>query len=261
MQRILGMALLAWLMLAGQAHAGRIVKVGVVLFPPYIVLQQDARGSTLRVELLELMNSFQRDYRFVPVVSGPLRRFHDFDQGMYDLSFYDNLAWGWKDRAVDATKVFLRGGEVYVALARHGRDENYFADLSDKRMIGMRGYHYGFAGFNNDPAFLRERFQMSFTDDNEATLRLLLLERGDVAVVTEAYLAGYLIRNPQDKDRLLISRKKDQPYSHSIIVRRGARPTVDELNQLLDKMQRAGVLKPLWRKYGADAEGNYPDKP
>jgi len=234
--------------------ATETVRVGVVVFPPYIVPTQDGQG--MRVELLELMNDFQSDYRFVPVVSGPVRRFKDFEAGRYDLSFYDNLLWGWDGQPVTASEVFLSGAEVYVALARPGRDEHYFDTLDDKRMIGMRGYHYGFANYNADAEYLEENFRMVLTSDNEATIKVLLARRGDVAVVTEAYLSAYLLEHPALRTKLLISKRKDQVYSHSVIVRNGVHPTPDELNKLFARMRKAGVLKALWHKYGVAEDGS-----
>lgn len=237
-------------------QAAQTVKVGVVVFPPYIQKDLASGNDMLRVELLELMNGFQDTYHFKPVVTGTVRRFKDFDLGKYDMSTYDNLAWGWEDRPVDASNVYLRGGEVYVALSRPGRGEEYFTNFADKQMVAMLGYHYGFAGFNADPGYLRQHFQIVFTNDNEASLKLLLLGRGDVAVVSEAFLADFLARQPEYRARFLVSKKKDQAYAHTLIIRRGIRPTVGELNQLLERMRKAGVLKPLWKKYGVESEAD-----
>ncbi|GAB3243767.1 substrate-binding periplasmic protein [Chitinimonas naiadis] len=252
------LALAVSLLLSGAVcQAAQRVKVGVTIFPPYIEKDAGAGKDTLRVELLELMNAFQDTYRFEPVVTGTVRRFKDFDLGKYDMSTFDNLAWGWEDRPVDASNVYLRGGEVYVALASPGRNDSYFDNLAEKQLIAMLGYHYGFAGFNGDPDYLRQRFRIAFTNDNEASLKLLLLGRGEVAVVSEAFLTSFLARQPELRDRFLVSKKKDQVYSHTIIIRRGIRPSIAEINQLLERMRKAGVLRPLWKKYGAEqTDGN-----
>ncbi|MBV8657784.1 MAG: transporter substrate-binding domain-containing protein [Burkholderiales bacterium] len=245
---------LALMLTALAAQATETVRVGVVVFPPYIVPTAD--GQSMHVELLDVMNEFQSDYHFVPVVSGPIRRFKDFEAGRYDLSFFDNLLWGWEGQPVSASEVFLSGAEVYVALAKYGRDEHYFDDLNAKRMIGMRGYHYGFANYNADPAYLEDNFRMVLTGDNEATIKVLLAHRGDVAVVTEAYLSTYLLDHPALRASLLISKRKDQVYSHSVIVRNGVHPTPDEINKLFARMRKAGVLRALWHKYGVAEDGS-----
>ena len=244
-------SLIFFLMASTAATAAQTVKVGASDFSPYI---ETVEGSKVRVELIELMNAFQDKYHFELVLTGPMRRFVDFDRGLYDVSCFDNLAWGWGEREVEATQVYLSGGEVYVALAKPGRDQSFFADLTDKRMIGMRGYHYGFAKFNADPDFLERNFGMTLTYNNENTLRFLFLNRGDVAVVTEAFLPSYFMRNPQHKNKVLISQKRDQDYMHTCIVRRGTHPNASELDQLLKAMEQKGVLKPLWKKYGVEGK-------
>ena len=244
-------SLIFFLMASTAAIATQTVKVGASAFSPYI---EAVEGSKVRIELIDLMNAFQDKYHFELVLTGPMRRFVDFDRGLYDVSCFDNLAWGWGERAVEATQVYLSGGEVYVALAKPGRDQSFFADLTDKRMIGMRGYHYGFAKFNADPDFLEQNFGMTLTYNNENTLRFLFLNRGDVAVVTEAFLPSYFMRNPQHKNKVLISQKRDQDYMHSCIVRRGTHPNASELDQLLKAMEQKGVLKPLWKKYGVEGK-------
>lgn len=242
------------LMSSTAAIAVQTVKVGASPFPPYIETTDLSGGSKARVELIELMNAFQDKYHFELVLTGPMRRFKDFDRGLYDVSCFDNLAWGWGERAVEATQVYLTGGEVYVALAKPGRDQSFFADLTGKRMIGMRGYHYGFAKFNADPDYLEQNFRMTLTYTNENTLRFLFLNRGDIAVVTEAFLPSYFMRNPQHKNQMLISQKTDQDYMHTCVVRRGTHPNASELGELLKAMAEKGVLQPLWKKYGVEGK-------
>jgi ABC-type amino acid transport substrate-binding protein len=236
------------------SEAAQTVRVGAAAFPPYIEPANGSKRPLPRLELIELMNAFQHKYRFEVVATGAVRRFYDFDLGAYDISMFDNLAWGWGARPVDASKVYLGGSEVYVARSQPGRGESYFAHLEGMRMIGMRGYHYGFAHFNADAAYLQANYHMVLTDNNEATLQTLLLGRGDVAVVTSAFLHGYLAIHPEVIGELLVSKRRDQTYALSIIVRRGVHPTAAEFDQLLDEMRRAGVLAPLWKKYGADPQ-------
>lgn len=243
-----------WWLLSSTAIAAQNVKVGASAFAPYIELAGSDGDSKLRVELIELMNAFQKKYHFELVQTGAMRRFNDFDHGLYDVSCFDNLAWGWGERPVDATQVYLTGAEVYVALVKPGRDQTFFNDFTNKRLIGMRGYHYGFAKFNADPHFLEATYRMALTNTNANTLEFLFLDRGDVAVVTDAFLPGYFMRNPQAKNKVLISKKKDQDYKHSCIVRRGTHPTAAELDQLFKEMGQKGVLKPLWKKYGIEGK-------
>lgn len=171
--------------------------------------------------------------------------------GVYSHIFFENIRWGWNAEQVDASKVYLKGdGEVFVARAQRGRGQEYFQNLADKNLLVVLGYHYAFAGFEAEPAQLRQRFSMTFSADNAVMLRNLLAGRGDVAVLTKSYLGRYLTEYPQDRGRLLVSNHLDQAYAHTALVAKGARPSVQEINRLLGQMEAAGVLPRLWATYG-----------
>ena len=59
-----------------------------------------------------------------------------------------------------------------------------------------------------------------------------------------------LTLDPEHKAQLLISTKYDQIYQHTILIRKNAKPLVEEMNALLTEMENAGVLAKLWKKYG-----------
>lgn len=234
----------------GQDKAPIIVKVGATEFPPYIEITPDGKVSGIVRETIDYMNSIQQDYKFVAIPASAMRRHENFKKNIFDLSFYDNIDWGWDKSQVDASKVFMRGKEVYIARARPGRDESYFLSFKDKTMVGMLGYHYGFANFNSDPVFLRNKYNMQSSTSNESSIKMILYERGDIAVVSDAYLNWYLSIHPDAKDKLLVSKKVDQNYLHTIIVRKNIRPTVAEMNKLLTKFRQSKEFKSIETRYG-----------
>ena len=71
-------------------------------------------------------------------------------------------------------------------------------------------------------------------------------------MITKSYLKGYLIKNPQAAAKLLVSERYDQTYAHTVLVRKNTKPTVAELESLLDRMQASGALKGLWSRYGLE---------
>ena len=234
------------LLLPWSAGASQRVAVGAYPFLPFV-----GKSGGLTLDLVQAMNSFQSDYEFYLVDTSPNRRYRDLAEGTFHVIFFENIKWGWDPALVDASKVFLRGdGEVYVARSATGRGQDYFKSLDDKHILGVTGYHYAFADFETDSARLRQKFRITNSTDNEVSLRNLLAGRGDVAVITQSYLKGYLLDNPQDASRLLVSERFDQTYAHTALVRRGGKPSVQEMDQLLEKMRAAGVLKKLWARYG-----------
>ena len=93
---------------------------------------------------------------------------------------------------------------------------------------------------------------MLLTVDNERNIKLLLKERGDIAVVTKAYLQRYLLEYPYIRERLLISEELDQEYNHTVLLRPGASPSIDEMNAMLDNLIKTGAMQKLRAKYGLD---------
>ncbi|WP_413291008.1 substrate-binding periplasmic protein [Bdellovibrio sp. HCB337] len=228
----------------------QVVKVGVVEFPPYIQIENNGQVSGMIGLVLEYLNAAQDDYVFQPIPTSAMRRHRDFKNGMYDQSFFDNVEWGWDKSTVDATDVYMTGKEIYIALKKPGRGESYFANFSQKSMVGILGYHYGFAAFNSDPTYLRKKFNMQTSTSNEGSIKMILFERGDIAIVSDAFLNEYLKRHPDDRKKLLISEKVDQNYNHTIVIRKNTRPSVQEMNTLMSKFKQSKQFKLLQEKYG-----------
>ena len=227
-----------------------ITKVSVVHFPPYIEVEPNGKTGGIIIELLSFMNSTQSDYKFVPVQTSAMRKIRDFKSGTYDLSFFDDIKWGWQKENVEASEIFMRGKEIYIAKKKPGRGQEYFKDFKGKSMVGMLGYHYGFANFNADTDYLRKNFNMQASTSNEGSVKMILHGRGDIAIVSDAFLNWYFKTYPQDRDKLLISEKVDQQYFHTVIIRKNIRPTVQEINSLLNKFKQSKEFKSLEERYG-----------
>ncbi len=240
-------------MLTGQAASAReIVTVGGYEFAPFVDMEPDGKAGGLVPALIDELNRYQDRFEFRFVPTSPSRRYKDFSERKFDVIFFESPDWGWRDNriAVDVSDVFLDGGELYVAQVRPGRGQDYFADLSGKRMVGILGYHYGFAGFEADPAVLTGRFRMTLVNDNAASIEMILKDRGDVAVVTDAYLKRYMKSHPESRQRLLVSERFDQRYAHRALVRPGAAIDVAAINRLFAAMTRDQTLGQLWRRFG-----------
>ncbi|WP_413287969.1 substrate-binding periplasmic protein [Bdellovibrio sp. HCB337] len=230
----------------------QVVKVGAVEFPPYIHIESDGKVTGILADLLEFMNSTQKDYEFQAMPISAMRRHGDFKNGVYDLSFFDNIEWGWDRSAVDASDVYMKGKEIYIARKKVYRDPAFFSDFTRKNMVGILGYHYGFAGHNADPNYLRKKYNMQLVSSNEGCVKMILFDRGDIAVVSDVFLNGYFKKNPDDKSKIMISTKVDQQYSHRVMVRKNIRPTVQEINLLLTQFKKSKKFKEIQDYYYSD---------
>ena len=246
------LALILAMLLSGGAFARDIVRVGGYEFGPFVNLDGAGNPDGLPLALIEVLNRYQDRFTFQFVQTSPNRRYKDFEDDKFDVIFFESPDWGWAEKKlpVDASQVFLDGGEQYIALAKPGRGKDYFANFADKRIVGILGYHYGFAGFEANPAILTKKFNMALANNNASSIEMILKDRGDVAVVTDSYLKRYLRSHPGAADKLLVSDQYDQRYAHRALVRRNAGITVTDLNRMLTAMGKDGALTRLWRDFG-----------
>ncbi|MGE5517985.1 MAG: substrate-binding periplasmic protein [Bacteroidota bacterium] len=239
-------------MLVAAADAAEIVRVGGYDFPPFVEPDASGQPKGLALDLVDALNKAQSRYEFRFVSTSARRRYGDVAAGYFDLIFFESPEWEWsaKGLPVDFSNVFLKGGEVYIAPAKPGRGQDYFADLKGKRIVGILGYHYGFSNFVADPDALSREWGMKLVNNHRSSIDMVLADRMDVGIVTDAYLWAYLARNPAAQDRLLVSDRYDQRYNHRVLVRRGGAIDVDTVNALLAGMERDGTLMRLWKAAG-----------
>lgn len=239
---------LCGLMSAASAWAAELVRVGGYEFPPFV----EADGKGLAQDLIEALNAAQSiyEFRFVPVSAR--RRYADLADARFDVMFFESPDWEWTQRqaAADFTGEFLRGGEVFIAQARPGRGQDFFANLKGKRVVGILGYHYGFAGFDADPERLARDWGMKLVANHKSSIDMVLADRADLAVVTDAYLWAYLSRTPEAQGKLLVSERFDQIYRHRALVRRNGPIDVKAMDGLLNRLELDGTLAKIWRRAG-----------
>ena len=226
------------------------VSVGMYEFAPFVESKGSQGQVGMTLDLVAALNKSQQKYHFNTQLIPSKRRYQFYNDGHYDVIFYENKSWGWQDIKVDVSEVYQKGGEVYIALKKQGRDQKYFSDFNNKNMIGILGFHYGFANFNSDEDHLANEYNMMLTSYNDRNIKLLLKGRGDIAVVTKAFLHNFLLLHPSVRPRLLISDNLDQFYNFTVLLRPGILPSIDEMNAMLNNLKKTGEMNKLLEKYG-----------
>jgi ABC-type amino acid transport substrate-binding protein len=226
---------------AGAAVAGETVKVGAYYFPPYVEQTADGLGGMV-ADLVAAMNAAQDDYTFELVETTARGRYDDLADGKFDMIAFENLDWGWQDRNVVASDVFMTGAEIYVARADPDRDQSYFDDLTRHKIAAIYGFHYGFADFDADPAYLQTAFIVELTLNPAASLYYVQDGRADIAVVPRAYLRKFLAAHPELDGRFLVADKVDQEYRHSFVMRPDSPADVETINALMAELKESGTL-------------------
>lgn len=251
--RTLALALLTLLPVCDVALAATRVVVGVYHFPPVAGVNLSGQVTGLLGDLLAELNARQSDYRFEPFVTSSKRRHLDFQEGRYDVIFFESPRWSWQGIDHLATEPLLMDRELYVALAKPGRDQSFFEPLEDRRIVAMLGYHYGFADEVTDEEVLRRRFDIELSHSHRRNLELILADRpsvAEVAVVSESYLQQYLRRQPALRERLLVSDSPDQSYRMRVILRPDASIGLPVLTGLLQALDQDQTLPDLVSRYG-----------
>ena len=232
------------------SHAKTIVKVGGYVFAPFVTIDATNKSKGMTIDLINILNKVQVKYNFKFILTSPKRRYQSFNNGHFDIMFFESKVWGWNTHSAVFSDVYLKGGEVYISRKLKGKDQHFFDNIKKKKMVVMRGYHYGFADFNADEIYLTKNFTSIITNSSRAIVELVLANRGDVGVVTKSFLEQYLLHNPEVKKDLIISTKFDQEYHHTILLRRDGLPSLKEMNLLLELLKKKGHLDKIWKKYG-----------
>lgn len=236
-------------LLALPAVAAQLVRVSSAHFPPYTVRPEQGVDTGLLPQLVDALNQLQSDYRFELVPTSVARRYRDFEQGRVDIAIFENPLWGWQQIPHATVDMGLEDAEVFVALRKTGRDQDYFVDLKGKSLALFNGYHYAFAGFNPDPQFLMSHYNATLTYSHDSNLLMVLRGRTDVALVTRSYLRDYLAHHAGTAQQLLASERTDQVYHHYALLRPNSPIADTEFTRLMKRLRDSGVLSRIFQPY------------
>lgn len=231
------------------------VRVGGYVFPPYVQVDEQGQWHGLTLDVLAALNARQNDYRFVFFPTSATRRYHDFAHHLYDLMLFESPQWGWQQLGVVGHPGPITGRELFIAQRAPGRGQNYFSDLAGKRIALFSGYHYAFAGYNPDRAYLRAEHDAVITFAHESNVQMVLRGRAELGLVSEAFLNDYLSTYPQYRSQLLISDQADQLYEYWFVLRRDATPGLEALADLVEELEHDGMLHSMLQRYQLPGRG------
>ncbi|MEO4048158.1 amino acid ABC transporter substrate-binding protein [Pseudomonas sp. CAU 1711] len=226
--------------------------IAAVHFPPYVIKPENNPHNGLLGELVDALNRVQDQHHFSLRATSLNRRFDDFRQGRLHVAIFENPDWDWQGISGTRIDLGLEDAEIFIARAEPGRDQSYFDRLMGKRMALFNGYHYGFAGFNNDPKWLEQNYNAVLTYSHESNLKLVLRGRADVAPTTRSWLGARLREQPQLREQLLVSDWEDQRYRHYAILHPQAPISAEDFRQVLQLLRANGELERIFAPYGID---------
>ena len=177
----------------------------------------------------------------------------DFRSGLYDVMFFEDPGWGWASEAVETSTPVLKDEEIYVALNKTNRDQSFFNRISERQIVAIAGYHYGFAGLETDSSELRKEFDIEFSHSYQRNLDLIKADRpslAEVALVSRSFLYTYFARFPDQRDDFLVSEKIDQSYELHVLTRKSGPISLKTIEGLLRPLIKSGRYQKLVRKHG-----------
>lgn len=224
-----------------------IVKVGGYPFEPFVDGEDGVTPAFLK-ELNKRQSAVR--FEFVPVPSQ--RRYELLRRGVVDAFFFEMPVWGWQTLAEDitTTRAILRGSEVLVARRQDRLSEDVFR-LSPERKVALTlGYHYAFADFMADQAYIGTKVDAVFGETIGQTLRYLRSGAADLAIMSDIFLYREFMRNPALKEQLTLGPDPDQTYALPLLVRNAAPVKAAELDALLATMYADGSLQAFFARFG-----------
>lgn len=244
--------LVVWFSTAMAATEAVTVRVGGYAFPPYVDVDSQHQPFGLTLDLLALLNESQNQFRFEFVLTSPNRRFQDFAAGRFDAIVFEDSRWGWANQMMEASPAFLRDGDRFVSGRKPERNQRYFAELGNKRIFAVRGYHYAFLDFQAEPG--NSPLRVELLDPTSASLdrglQQIASDHADLMITTDSYLQYAFLQQPALRDRVLLAEKYDTEYALGALVRKQQRFTAAHFDQLIHQLHDSGQLQALAARYG-----------
>ena len=225
------------------------IKVGSSARPPFLA-EESLTGAA--PEVIAAMNSVQNQFEFILVPVPIKRRTQSLADGWVDVVMWDNPAWGWQEEDLDLSMALVASKDIFLALKKKNRGQEFFADLSDKNLVAVHGYHYKFANYVTELSELVKHFNITLVRSEEVTINMVLVNRAEVAVVSTIALNWYLLRHPEFKDSFLVSRRFDTAYERFFLVPKTSPIRSREINKILAKADQRGLLAEIYRRYGLE---------
>ncbi|WDE00157.1 substrate-binding periplasmic protein [Thalassomonas actiniarum] len=223
------------------------IKVGSSARPPFL-FGEGLSGAA--PEVIAAMNSVQSQFEFVLVPVPIKRRTQSLADGWVDVVMWDNPAWGWQEEDLDLTMALVASKDIFLALKKENRDQQFFANFTDKSLVAVHGYHYKFANYVTELSELVKHFNITLVRSEEVTINMVLVNRAEIAVVSTIALNWYLLRYPEFKDNFLVSKRFDTAYERFFLVPKTSPIRAEEINKILAKADQRGLLVEIYRRYG-----------
>jgi len=199
------------------------------------------------------MNKVQKDYRFIYSPIPIKRRVRALYEGQVDIMMWDNPAWGWSNtKIIESSLPLASAADKYLALNTPANNQSIFEHLNNFRIAAVHGFHYTFTNFETDIEKLQKLFNLTLVRTEEESILMTLKGKTDISVASTIAINWFLLRNPQYRDKILVSNKSDSEYKRYFLTLATSPITTSELNNILKLAHNKNLLSPIYEKYGIE---------
>ncbi|WP_417812917.1 hypothetical protein [Thalassospira alkalitolerans] len=244
------------LAMVGAAHATTPITVKVGAYEYGVVyFFEDKNPTGFAFEMVSALNAIQSTYYFELVETSSRRRYSDLASGMFDMLLLESPDWGWRDQNVVYSNQIVTEHDLYVARRKDIPGAGWFNDVTKHTILGVLGFHYGFANFKADPDYLNAHFNMSLLYNEQQVLDKLLAGDGDVAVLSAGFLARGFQRRPELSNQIFMGPKQVSSSHLLSVMSYDSAISVADYNALINILHIQGNLAEIWRKLHGDLLG------
>ncbi|BDW87341.1 amino acid ABC transporter substrate-binding protein [Thalassospira tepidiphila] len=236
---------------AADAHERIPVKVGAYEYSD-VFYYEDGQPKGVVPQLIKLLNDLQEDYEFRLVETSSRRRYEDLLSGQLDLVLLDSATWEWQGLDVNFSDTLFTEVDLYVALASGEDPQALFSNVTSYPILCVLGFHYGFAGFNADPAFLQENFDVLLRYNEQEVLDGLLAGEAQIGIISAGFLTTKMSEQPELIDKLVFSVMPGGRYDLVSVLSRNSAISLEHFNQLIAKLKDSGAADHLWQHHHPD---------
>jgi hypothetical protein len=226
------------------AHAQTRVVVAAEPWEHLLFLDAQERPSGVIADFILRMNAVQDRFHFELTVLPRLRVDKVFMAGQADVYPLRAVAWTEPALRLRPTKTLVVARDVYFARRDNPHGAEICNGLASRHLAAVRGYHYRVFNNNPDPNYIKRRFKAELLPSNDSVVQFVRLGRAEVGIVPEAILATYFA-DAAIRDQLLVCAQPDSQVGLSNLVREGGPISVEQMNGIVEAMEKAGDLERL----------------
>lgn len=252
--RLMRNSLLALMIVVGlfalnSANAADRIPVKVGAYEYGVVYYfQDGEPNGIVPIVIRMLNEIQTEFEFQLAETSSRRRYQSVASGEVDLILLESSQWEWQAYDVSFSEPIVTETDVYLALADRKDHDQLFADVTRNPMLCVLGFHYGFADFNADPAYLQDNFDVLLRYNEKEVLDGLLAGEAPIGIVSEGFLARQIVTDPDLRHQVVSADKPDAVYDLVSVLANSSPITLADFNRLIDQLHATGEVERLWQQ-------------